>query len=196
MLKTRRSRDRLIFNMGIPIPGKDGLYIETVPSELNISARPPSSLVCSKTCLVGLLIRSIFRGKNCTSASARMQFFQRKIERIYKQQDMFCLNHASAFYKSNNTVKMLIDNKSKAQTLTGNPTRNNRCQLLVSRVLNMPCRFGHSARSIESRCVVRVINVAIALEMGLVGERVVIQVSVNVWWHNDLAECWLDIQEL
>ena len=29
MLKIRRSRDRLIFNMGIPIPGKDGLYIET-----------------------------------------------------------------------------------------------------------------------------------------------------------------------
>ena len=28
MLKTRRSHDRLIFNMGIPIPGKDGLYIE------------------------------------------------------------------------------------------------------------------------------------------------------------------------
>ena len=31
MLKIRRSRDPLIFNMGIPIPGKDGLYIETGP---------------------------------------------------------------------------------------------------------------------------------------------------------------------
>ena len=31
MLKIRRSWDRLIFNMGIPIPGKDGLYIETGP---------------------------------------------------------------------------------------------------------------------------------------------------------------------
>ena len=29
MLKIRRSRDRLIFNMVIPLPGKDGLYIET-----------------------------------------------------------------------------------------------------------------------------------------------------------------------
>ena len=29
MLKIRRSRDRLIFNMGIPIPRKDSLYIET-----------------------------------------------------------------------------------------------------------------------------------------------------------------------
>ena len=31
MLKIRRSRDRLIVNMGIPIPRKDGLYIETGP---------------------------------------------------------------------------------------------------------------------------------------------------------------------
>ena len=31
MLKKRQSRDRLIFNMGIPIPGKDTLYIETGP---------------------------------------------------------------------------------------------------------------------------------------------------------------------
>ena len=31
MLKIRRSRDRLIINMGILIPGKDGLYIETRP---------------------------------------------------------------------------------------------------------------------------------------------------------------------
>ena len=29
MLKIRRPNGRLIFNMGIPIPGKDGLYIET-----------------------------------------------------------------------------------------------------------------------------------------------------------------------
>ena len=31
MFKIRRSWDRLIFNMGIPIPGKDSLYIETGP---------------------------------------------------------------------------------------------------------------------------------------------------------------------
>ena len=31
MLKIRRSHDRLIFNMGIPTPGKDGLYNETWP---------------------------------------------------------------------------------------------------------------------------------------------------------------------
>ena len=32
MFKIRRSCDGLIFNMGITIPGKDGLYIETGPS--------------------------------------------------------------------------------------------------------------------------------------------------------------------
>ena len=32
MLKIRRSRDRLIFNIGIPIPVKKHLYIETAPS--------------------------------------------------------------------------------------------------------------------------------------------------------------------
>ena len=31
MLKKRRSHDRLFFNIGIPIYGKDGLYIETGP---------------------------------------------------------------------------------------------------------------------------------------------------------------------
>ena len=37
MLKIRRSHDRLIFNMGIPIPGKDGLYIEMGPRALETS---------------------------------------------------------------------------------------------------------------------------------------------------------------
>ena len=37
MLKIRRPNGRLIFNMGIPIPGKDGLYIETGPRTLVLS---------------------------------------------------------------------------------------------------------------------------------------------------------------
>ena len=49
---------------------------------------------------------------------------------------------------------MLMNNKFKAQTLTGNPTGNYRCQLFASRALNMSCYFSQSARSIESRCVV------------------------------------------
>ena len=36
MLNIGRSHDRLIFNMGIPIHGKDGLYIETGPFLLSI----------------------------------------------------------------------------------------------------------------------------------------------------------------
>ena len=31
MLKIRRSQDRLIFNMGIPIPGNNGIYIIARP---------------------------------------------------------------------------------------------------------------------------------------------------------------------
>ena len=42
MLKIRRSRDSLIINMGIPIPGNDGLYIKTGPwSQPNIATRDP-----------------------------------------------------------------------------------------------------------------------------------------------------------
>ena len=40
MLKIRRSPDRLIFNIGIPIAGKDGLYIETGPSQAASGAIP------------------------------------------------------------------------------------------------------------------------------------------------------------
>ena len=36
MLKISQSHDCLIFNMGIPIPGKDGLYIESGPSTLSL----------------------------------------------------------------------------------------------------------------------------------------------------------------
>ena len=51
--------------------------------------------------------------------------------------------------------KMLINNKFEAQTLTGNSTGNSRCHAFASRALNMSCSFGQSARSIESRCVVK-----------------------------------------
>ena len=37
MLMIGRSRERLIFNMGIPICGKDGLYIETGPRSFHVS---------------------------------------------------------------------------------------------------------------------------------------------------------------
>ena len=36
MLKIRRCRDRLIFNVGIPIAAKDGSYIESGPLVANL----------------------------------------------------------------------------------------------------------------------------------------------------------------
>ena len=54
---------------------------------------------------------------------------------------------------------MLMNIKFKAQTLTGNPSGNYRCQLLAARALNMSCSFNQSARSIESwRMVMRFIT--------------------------------------
>ena len=79
-----------------------------------------------------------------------MQFFQFKIERMNRQQDMFCFNHASAFYTNNNNIVMLMNNKFMPQTLTGNPTGNLICHVLAPRALNMSCRCGQSARSIET----------------------------------------------
>ena len=102
-----------------------------------------------------------FSREKCTSASARVQFSQRKIERINTPTRHVCFDHASAFYTSNNTVKMLMNNKFnkfKAQTLTGNPTGNYSSQLLASRALNMSCSFSQSVHSIESRCVANSFN--------------------------------------
>ena len=50
MLKIRRSHDRLIFNMGIPKPRKDSLYIETGPWSCPIPGQT-SSTVSPHVCL-------------------------------------------------------------------------------------------------------------------------------------------------
>ena len=60
--------------------------------------------------------------------------------------------------RSTTSWKMLINNKFKAQTLTGNPTGNYRSQLLASRALKMSSSFSKSARSIESRFVVKSVS--------------------------------------
>ena len=91
-----------------------------------------------------------FAREKCWGASVRMQFFQFKIERMNRQQGMFCFNHASAFYTNNNNIVMLINNKFMPQTLTGIPTGNLTCHVLAPRALNMSCRCGQSARSIET----------------------------------------------
>ena len=67
MLKMRRSRDRLIFNMGIPIPGKDRLYIETgsrfpVPAKAVIIPYPIIRYVVTATDFnTNIFVASAFR---------------------------------------------------------------------------------------------------------------------------------------
>ena len=65
MFKIRRSCDRLIFNKGIPIPGKDSLYIEMGPREFPWSSgsmldcRLPGRVI--QTCLIPCAcVRSLF----------------------------------------------------------------------------------------------------------------------------------------
>ena len=110
---------------------------------------------CSKTCLVGLLNRLFIRGKNRTNASARVEFSSEKSNELTDQQDMFCFNHASALYTSNNIEKNVNQLQIRGKNVTGNPPANWRCHAFAARALNMSCSFGQSARSIESR---RVIN--------------------------------------
>ena len=58
-----------------------------------------------ETWLVGLLIRSIFRGKIVRALPGECSFSCENSNELTDQQDMFCSNHASAFYTSNNIVK-------------------------------------------------------------------------------------------
>ena len=61
---------------------------------------------CSKTCFIGLLICSIFGGEKLHERFGASAFFSaKKSNELTDQQDMFCFNHASAFYMSNNIVK-------------------------------------------------------------------------------------------
>ena len=114
--------------------------------------------LCSKTCFVGLLIHSIFHGKNCTSASTRVLFFFFSKNRTNKQTNKTCfalITHLLTI-RATTSWKMLISNKFKAQTLTKNPTGNYRCQLLASHALNMSCNFSQSACSIVCMCMVKI----------------------------------------
>ena len=81
------------------------------------------------------------------SASAVLQ---QNIERINV---LLWIMHLPSIWATTSS-KMLIENKFKAQTLTG----NYRYQLIASRALNMSCSFSQSVRSIESRCVVNTHN--------------------------------------
>ena len=105
--------------------------------------------LCRKTYLVGLLICSILRGKIARLLQRECSFSSAQSNELTDQQDMFCFNHASAFYTS--TMK---NNELKAKTSTGNNIGNSRCHVLASRALHMSCSLGQWAHSIKNRCVV------------------------------------------
>ena len=58
----------------------------------------------NKTCLVGLLVRSSFRWKNCTCTEARVQFFTRTIARISRPTNIFYYKMSGVSYKATNGV--------------------------------------------------------------------------------------------
>ena len=135
--------------------------IQPTPTPTHHPAHPhptphPATQTCSKTCLVTVLIRSIFAREKLHERFSASAVFQRKIERINTASSKTCFALITHLLSIRETTswKMLMNNKFKAQTLTGNPTGNYRCQLFASRALNMSCYFSQSARSIESRCVV------------------------------------------
>ena len=67
MLMIRRSRNRLIFNMGIPIPGKDGLYIEAGPSDMEVCLSKQRDDLQNLE-ILSLLVKSTTKRRICLPA--------------------------------------------------------------------------------------------------------------------------------
>ena len=105
--------------------------------------------ICSKTCVVGLLIRSIFSEKIARARQRQCSFSSEKLNESI-QTNKTCLAFITHLLSIRATIswQKLINNKFETQTLTGNSTGNSRCHALASRALNMSCSFGQSARSI------------------------------------------------
>ena len=95
--------------------------------------------LCGKTCLVCLLIRLIF--------------FRAKSNELTDQQDRFASITHMRSVRTNNTIKLLMNNKFKAQTVNRKSYRKLALPHLASRALNMSYSFGKSARLIESKAV-------------------------------------------
>ena len=105
------------------------------------------SAVCSKTCHVGLIIRSNAREKSHERFSANAGFSQRNENELTDLHDMFCFNHASAFYTNNNIVKN-VDKRRIQGTNCNRKSHRKYALLWVSpRALNMSCSSGQSASS-------------------------------------------------
>ena len=95
------------------------------------------------------------RGENGTSASARVQFFQHKIERINSSRTCFALITHLLSTQKTKSWKMLMNNEFKAQSLNRKSYRKFALSCFSVTCLNMSGYFDQSARSIESRCVVK-----------------------------------------
>ena len=72
MAKRRRQWHETAVSSGVHVLAhvKTATFIKS-----HSDSRPEQPHICSKPCLIGLLIRSILHRKNCTSASVRVQFF-------------------------------------------------------------------------------------------------------------------------
>ena len=131
--------------------------------EVWLSAKPYSDstwllaamwVLCCITCLAGLFE---LHGKKITQVlQVECSVFQCNHNELTDQQDMFGLNHASAFYMSNNIMNECwwiwtnTRHRRKGKSATS-------WHFLVSAscALNMSCSFAQSAHSIESRCMVK-----------------------------------------
>ena len=121
-----------------------------------------------------------FARKNARAFRYECSFSSAKSNELIDQHDMICFNHASAFYKSKNIVKILMNNKFKALILTGNMP-----DIYVAMFTITSSGFGQSAHSIESRCVVMRIKgtpIFSAIRGPLVIELLEIYGSLDVQW--------------
>ena len=75
------------------------------PGVVSHTGTGAAGMSCNKTCLVGLLIRSIFRGKIARALQCEWSFSSEKSNEITDRQDIFCFNHASTFYMSKSIEK-------------------------------------------------------------------------------------------
>ena len=138
--------------------------------------------VCSKTCLVGLLIR--FCAGETALALKRSCNLPTQIERINRPSRHVLLESCICFFiRATTSWKLLMNNKFKAQTLIGNPTGIVLCHVLASRALNISWSFGQSGFSIESRCVVitlfRLMNICFVMEVNTPGTSIYMTPSNN-----------------
>ena len=107
--------------------------------------------VCCKTCLVALLICRYYAGKIALANQHGCKFTNAKSYELIKQKDMFCFNHGSDFYTSNNIMK----NVNEWQILgTNSKCKSYHCHALASCASNMSCSFSWTVCLIESRCVI------------------------------------------